>query len=103
MDGLCPCGHEPKCSIVPVSWLVYIYGTYNPSSPAAWVRFPAGSGILIPFLGLSVCPLSVYCPVLSSVVLTTHSERPALVYLSSVLVHSRLLPLQASDSWAFGL
>ena len=26
MEGLCPCGHEPTGSIVPVSWLViYIY------------------------------------------------------------------------------
>ena len=31
------------------------------------------------------------------IVLTTHSGRPVLVYLSSVLVHSLLLPLQASD------
>ena len=36
-----------------------------PSNPAARVRFPAGSGILIPILGLGVCPLSVFCPVLS--------------------------------------
>ena len=36
-----------------------------PSIPAARVRFPAGSGILIPILGLGVCPLSVFCPVLS--------------------------------------
>ena len=28
-------------------------------------RFPAGSGILIFVLGLGVCPLSVFCPVLS--------------------------------------
>ena len=37
------------------------------------------------------------------IVLTTHSGRPVLVYLSSVLVHSLLLPLQASDSRAFEL
>ena len=37
------------------------------------------------------------------IVLTMHSGRPALVYLSSVLVHSQLLPLQASDPRAFGL
>ena len=36
-------------------------------------------------------------------VLTTHSCRPALVYLSSVLVQRLLLPLQASDPRAFGL
>ena len=29
------------------------------------IRFPAGSGILISVLGLGVCPLSVFCPVLS--------------------------------------
>ena len=37
------------------------------------------------------------------IVLTTHSGRPVLVYLSSVLIHSLLLPLQASDPQAFGL
>ena len=36
-----------------------------------------------------------------AVVLTTHSGRPALLYLSSVLVHRQ--PLQASDPRAFGL
>ena len=35
------------------------------------------------------------------IVLTTHSCRPALVYLSSVLVHRLLLPLQASDTRTF--
>ena len=37
------------------------------------------------------------------IVLTTHSWGPALVYLSSVLVHNLLLHTQASDPWAFGL
>ena len=37
------------------------------------------------------------------IVLTTHSGRPALVYLFSVLVHRQLLPLQASDPRALGL
>ena len=37
-----------------------------PSNPAARVRFPAGSGILISVLGLGVCPFSLFCPVLSS-------------------------------------
>ena len=37
------------------------------------------------------------------IVLTTHSGRPALVYLSSVLVQRLLLPLQASDPRAFRL
>ena len=35
------------------------------------------------------------------IVLTTHSGRPAHVYLSSVLVHSLLLPLKTFDPWAF--
>ena len=37
------------------------------------------------------------------IVLTTYSGRPALVYLSSILLHRLLLPLQASDPRAFGL
>ena len=37
------------------------------------------------------------------IVLTTHLGRPALVYLSSVLVHRQSLSLQASDPRAFGL
>ena len=37
------------------------------------------------------------------IVLTTRSGRPALVYLSSVLVQRLFLPLQASDSRAVGL
>ena len=51
-----------------------------------------------------VCVLS--CVVFGGgpdIVLTTHSGRPALVYLSSVLVHRQLLPLEASDPRAFGL
>ena len=35
-----------------------------PSNPAARVRFPAGSGILISILGLGVCSLPLFCPVL---------------------------------------
>ena len=35
--------------------------------------------------------------------LSTHSGRPALVYLPSVLVQRLLLSLQASDPRAFGL
>ena len=52
----------------------------------------------------SVCVLS--CVVSGGhpdIVLTTHSARPALVYLSSVLVQRLLLDLQASDPRAFGL
>ena len=37
------------------------------------------------------------------IVLTTHSGSPTLVYLSSVLVNSLLLPLEPSDPRAFGL
>ena len=37
------------------------------------------------------------------IVLTTHSGRPAHVYLSSVLVQKLLLPLQESDPRSFGL
>ena len=37
------------------------------------------------------------------IVLTTHSGRPALVYLSSVLVNSLLLLLKASNPRAFVL
>ena len=51
-----------------------------------------------------VCVLS--CVVFgggTDIVLSTHSGRPALVYLSSVLVQRLLLPLQASDPRAFGL
>ena len=36
-------------------------------------------------------------------VLFTHSRRPALAYLSSVLVQGLLHTLQASDTRAFGL
>ena len=66
------------------------------SNPAARVRFLAGSGILISVLGLGVsfdCVLS--CVVFSRgpvIVLTIHSGRPALLYLSSVLVQRLLLP-----------
>ena len=82
-------------------------GESLPSNPAAQVRFLAGSGILISILVLGVCPMSLLSCVVSGggpdIVLTTHSGRPALVYLSSVLVHRQLLPLQASDPRAFGL
>ena len=78
---------------------------YQPDATTR-VRFPAGSGILISVLGLGVCPLcSVLCCLRGGldIVLTTHSRRPALVYLSSVLVQRLLLSLQASDPRAFGL
>ena len=61
-----------------------------PSNPARRVQFPAGSGILIYIMGFGVCPLScvLSCAVSGGgpdIVLTTHSGRPALLYLSSVL------------------
>ena len=37
------------------------------------------------------------------IVLTRHSGRSVLVYLSRVLIHSLLLALQAPDPWPFGL
>ena len=74
-----------KCVSAAVAWSVKSL----PSSPAARVRFPAGSGILI----LSwdwVCVLCVLsCVVFDGgpdIMLTTHSGRHALVSLSNVLV-----------------
>ena len=58
---------------------------------------PGVVGKLISILGQGGYPLSVFCPVLSATVLTTHSWRPALMYLTSVLVHTLLLLLQAFD------
>ena len=78
---------------------------FQPSGPGS---IPGGGQkFLIPILGLGVCPLSVLSCAASSagpnIVLTTNSGRLALVYLSSVLVHRQMLPLQASDPRAFGL
>ena len=78
------------------------------SNPAARVRFPAGSGILISVLGIGCVSFDCVtsCVIFGGgpdIVLTTHSERPALEYLSSVLVQRLLLPLQALDPRAFGL
>ena len=51
-----------------------------------------------------VCVLScVVCGGGPDIVLTSHSGRPALMYLSSVLAQRLLLPLQASDPRAFDL
>ena len=88
--------------LVAMAWSVVAL----PSNLVARVRFPAGSGILILILGLGVCPLcSVLCCLGGGpdIVLTTHSGRPALVYLPSVLVQRLLLPLQASYPRAFEL
>ena len=60
------------------------------------VRSQAGSEILISILGLVVfvlCFLSCVVPGCDSdIMLITHSGKPALVCLSSVLIHSLLLP-----------
>ena len=53
---------QGAASSVAVEWSVESL----PFNPAARVRFPAGSGILISVLELGVCYLSVFCPVLSS-------------------------------------
>ena len=60
-----------------------------PSYPVARIRFPAGSGILISVLGLGACPLHVSCSVLffggaPDILLTTNSERRALVLFSNL-------------------
>ena len=55
-----------------------------PSKPAALVRFSAELEILISILGLGVHPLFISCDVSSGgsdFLLTTDSERPALVYV----------------------
>ena len=71
---------------------------------AARVWFPEWSGNLISALELAVCSLSVLCPVLSlAVALTFCWLHPWWAYLSSVLVHNLLLPLQAYDPRVFVL
>ena len=77
--------------LVAVFWPV----VFLPSNPVARVRFPAESGILVSVLLLNTCALSSVFVVSGGgpeIVLSTHSGRPALVYLSSVLVHS-LIPV----------
>ena len=64
-----------------------------PSNPAAQVP-----GVR----NFNLCP-EIVSGVGPDIVLTTHSGRPALVYLSSVLIQRLLLSLQAFDSRAFGL
>ena len=75
-----------------VAWSV----EFLPSNPAVRVRFPAGSRILIYILELCVSFVYVLsCVVCDSgpdIQLTTDSGRPALVYLSSVLVYSLCFP-----------
>ena len=76
---------------VAAAWLVESLS----SNPAVPVRFLAGSGILISFLGLRVCPLcSVLCVSVDDpgILLITNSGRPALIFLPNVLVHSLTPP-----------
>ena len=57
-----------------------------------------------PGIGCVLCVLlCVVSCVGPDIVLTTHSGRPALVYMSSVMVQRLLLPLQASNPPSFGL
>ena len=78
-----------------MAWLVESLS----SNPGARGGFPVESEILNSILGL-VCFLCVLSSVVSGggpdIVLTTHSGRPVLVYLSSIRVHSLLLALFAS-------
>ena len=60
--------------------------------PGGSGSIPDGSGILISVLGLVVCPSCVVSGGGPHIVLTTHSGRPALVYLSSVLVQTVAFP-----------
>ena len=62
-------------------------------------NFYPGIG-LVSFVCVLPCVVSGGGP---DTVFTTHSERPALLYLSNVLVERLLLPLQASDPRAFVL
>ena len=72
-----------------------------PSNPAGVRNFNFCPGIgCVSFVCVLSCIVSGSGP---DIVLTTHSGRPALVYLSSVLVPRLLLPLQVSDPWAFWL
>ena len=87
-------------------YIIITHILYVACNQLARVRFLTESEILINFLGLGVCVLCVLSCVVSGSdpdVLITHSGRPALLYLSSVLVHSPLLHLQTSGPWAFGL
>ena len=45
-----------------------------PSNPAAQILFPAGPKIFSPILGLGVCPLSGFRPVLSLAVALTFAD-----------------------------
>ena len=70
-----------------------------PSNPAARVRFSVGTGF-VSFVCILYCVVSYGVP---DIVSTIHLGRLVPVHLSSVLVHSLLLPLQAFDPLAFGL
>ena len=73
-----PCGNT-------ISW----YLESLPSNSVAQIRFPAGSKILISVLGLGVCPLPVFCLVLSLAMALTIcwsqiSGRPSIVLIQSL-------------------
>ena len=68
-----------------------------PSNPAAPVRFPAGSGILIFYPVTGLCPLPMFRPLLSLAVARKFCRPqifggPALLYFSSVLVQNLYSP-----------
>ena len=79
-----------------------LHGQYSPCLPTRLPgSIPGGSEILISNLELGVPFVCVLSSVVSGggpdIVLTTQSRTPALSYMSSVLVHNLLFPLQASD------
>ena len=75
---------------------------FQPGSPGS---IPGGVRNFNSYPGIG-CVLNVLSCAVSGgdpdIVLTTHSGRLALVYLSRVLVQRQLLPLQASDPREFG-
>ena len=71
------------------------------SIPGGVMNFNFRPGIgCVSFVCILSCVVSGKDP---DIVMTTHSGRPAFVYMYSILVQRLLLPLQASDPRAFGL
>ena len=88
-----------RCSSFPLSVAVACSVESLPSNLATPVQYPAGSGILISVLGLGVMTFVCVLSCIDSgggldIVLTTHSGRPALVYLSSVLIQRLCTPFR---------